>query len=439
MFKRIELEGYKAWRKVDVELRPLTLILGANSSGKSSLLQPLLLLKQTFESPNPRVHLNLGGRPGDLVSVGPFSSLLSMPTTTNEFSVRVEFGLGEPADLPYVAFHDVTYTEASGAGVVAELRCGTDRGDTPREEMIEVGVERSREGRYGTLSPELRVNATKRESDTSLEPFRSLPPPGADWGSVGGTPPEEPSDDYGYRVSDYTDAIIHQFSLLHYLGPLRETPQRDYRPVGRQTDVGPKGEGAIELLLTNPDADNSLLRRTSQWARRFGIADELRAGELGARYRDLLMVRGGIETSLADVGFGVGQILPVLVQTLTANEPDTVLMFEEPESHIHPAVQADLADLFIEALGRQMQVIVETHSEHLLRRVQRRIAEGAIRADDVAIYFCSSPREGGGSNIERLQVDTGGNISNWPRDFFGDRMSDLVAMTKAAAKRARPE
>ena len=139
---------------------------------------------------------------------------------------------------------------------------------------------------------------------------------------------------------------------------------------------------------------------------------------------------------LTDVGFGVSQVLPVLVMLAYARKGDTLIL-EQPEIHLHPAVQSGLADIIIETA--LVQVIVESHSEHLLTRLQRRIAEVhlprglTLESRDIAMYFCEQP--GKESRIERLEIDDFGNISNWPRDFFGNPLQDSVAMMEAAARR----
>jgi predicted ATPase len=131
---------------------------------------------------------------------------------------------------------------------------------------------------------------------------------------------------------------------------------------------------------------------------------------------------------LPDVGFGVSQVLPVVVQCFYTQANSTVIL-EQPEIHLHPAVQSELADLFVEAIRareggspRNVQLLVESHSEHFLRRLQRRIADETIDASEVALYFCVSTPEG--ASIRELEVDELGNIRNWPRDFFGDQMDD---------------
>ena len=141
---------------------------------------------------------------------------------------------------------------------------------------------------------------------------------------------------------------------------------------------------------------------------------------------------GGSEVLITDVGFGVSQVLPVLVQCFYV-PPNSTILFEQPEIHLHPSVQSHLADLFIEAIHareegnpRNTQLIVESHSEHLIRRLQRRIAEEELKPEEVAIYFVSQKK--GVSKIEALQIDEFGNISNWPENFFGNEFEDVSAM-----------
>jgi predicted ATPase len=136
---------------------------------------------------------------------------------------------------------------------------------------------------------------------------------------------------------------------------------------------------------------------------------------------------------ITDVGFGVSQILPVLALCYYVPEGASILL-EQPEIHLHPAVQSSLADVLIDAVNtRNVQIIVESHSEHLLRRLQRRIAEELIGADRVALYFCAM--DDAASKIDKLDVDLFGNITNWPPEFFGDEMGDLVALSEAAMRR----
>ena len=116
------------------------------------------------------------------------------------------------------------------------------------------------------------------------------------------------------------------------------------------------------------------------------------------------------------MGIGVSQVLPVLVLCYYVPEGSTIIL-EQPELHLHPAVQAGLADVFIDVIkNRKVQILLESHSEHLLRRLQRRIAEEAFTPDDAALYFCEM--SGGESQLTQLEIDMFGNIHNWPMTFL---------------------
>jgi predicted ATPase len=138
---------------------------------------------------------------------------------------------------------------------------------------------------------------------------------------------------------------------------------------------------------------------------------------------------------ITDVGFGLSQLLPVIVLCYYVPEGSTILL-EQPELHLHPSVQSGLADVFIDvARNRKVQIILESHSEHLLRRFQRRTAEKKISNDDTSLYFCDISR--GISKLVPLELDLFGNIQNWPKNFFGDDLSEMAAMTRAAMERRK--
>ena len=117
---------------------------------------------------------------------------------------------------------------------------------------------------------------------------------------------------------------------------------------------------------------------------------------------------------------------------------ESIVLLEQPELHLHPRAQAHLADLMLHvAEERKLQLIVESHSEHLLRRLQRRIAEQDhefANPDNIKMYFCDMGENG--STIQSVEVDEYGQIQNWPDKFFGDITGDLEAMTMAALKRS---
>jgi predicted ATPase len=146
---------------------------------------------------------------------------------------------------------------------------------------------------------------------------------------------------------------------------------------------------------------------------------------------------------LPDVGFGVSQVLPVVVQLFYA-PANSIIIMEQPEIHLHPSAQAALADVMIDAVtswedgkARNIQLIIETHSEHFLRRLQRRIAEDRVPHDYFSAYFANIHSRP--TKLEALQMNDSGNIANWPKNFFGDEMSDIAAQSMAAINKRMKE
>jgi predicted ATPase len=145
-------------------------------------------------------------------------------------------------------------------------------------------------------------------------------------------------------------------------------------------------------------------------------------------------------SSLIDVGFGVSQVLPVITALYAIPEGE-ILLIEQPELHLHPLAQSALADLMLEvAHERNIQLIVESHSEHILRRFQRRTAEGAYPAaapERLKLYFAT--RQQGASVMNPVEITPYGQIKNWPEHFFGDVSGDLENMMKAGLDKRRKE
>ena len=236
---------------------------------------------------------------------------------------------------------------------------------------------------------------------------------------------------------------------IFYLGPLREFPQRDYLWArSRPKDVGPRGDQSIDAILAATEAGEMRNRKSkavlkpfqamiAYWLKEMGLIYDFKVDEIAAgsnRWQAKIQVRkGGTEVLLTDVGFGVSQVLPVITLLQYVPEGSTVIL-EQPEIHLHPLAQANLADAIVNAAQhRNVQVILESHSEHLLLRLQRRVAEGAISSDDLRLYFCDAPD--GVSVLNPLELDLLGTIANWPTHFMGDSFGETYAAEAARLRR----
>ena len=154
-----------------------------------------------------------------------------------------------------------------------------------------------------------------------------------------------------------------------------------------------------------------------------GVAEHIKLKQVGRSSRyEVVIVQDGLESNLRDVGIGVSQILPVLILAYFVPKGSTILL-EEPEIHLHPLAQSVLAEFFVEvSQKRKIQFLVETHSEHLFRRMQTLIARQTLSRDQCSLYFVE--REKNKASLRELDVDEYGRLKNWPESFFGDALGE---------------
>ncbi len=262
-----------------------------------------------------------------------------------------------------------------------------------------------------------------------------------------------------YKNADFVQQVSfiqeRLFRSISYLGPLRSKAERLYNWTGKIPEsVGYAGENTVSAMLA---AQNRMMnfgkrqqRRTfvktlGYELQRMNLIEDFEVKQIAKgvpQYQLKVRTKGSNElVDLPDVGVGVSQVLPVLTQCYYA-EPDSIIIMEQPEIHLHPSAQAALADVFIHVIKsqangtpRNIQLIIETHSEHFLRRLQRRIAEGELEDSQLAAYFASVNHAQ--SSLQELQIDDYGNIKNWPENFFGDEMGDIAGQSKAALEKRR--
>jgi predicted ATPase len=460
MIENLRIRNFKAWQDTgDIRFAPLTVFFGSNSSGKTSIHQLLLLLKQTAQSSDRKRVLHLGDRT-TLVDLGSFSDVVFNHDTKTplEFALRWRTPSSVTVkDTSNGATYEsdvLSLTATIGQGDREQLHVVSMQfgfGDI-EEEGFQLGMTRESKGKFKG-----KFNLTAEGYQIVSQRGRQwpLPPPYHFYGF--------PDEAVAYRqntgfLADLTLQLETLLGNTHYVGPLREYPERLYIWSGEVPEhVGRKGERAVEALLAGTDRLFNFKRKyktkplqevVAQWLKNMELIDSFevkRIAENRKEYEVLVQTRRKApKVKITDVGFGVSQVLPVIVECFYV-PAHSIVIFEQPEIHLHPRVQADLADLFIDAIHareesveREVQFIVESHSEHFLRRLQRRIAEEKLRNDEVALYFCTPPpmrSSAPGAVIESLETDPYGNIRNWPEHFFGDEVEDLTAMTEAAMQR----
>lgn len=388
MLTRIELSFFKCFEFLGLPLSPLTLLTGLNASGKSSVLQALVLLHQTMREHEWSSRLSLNG---SAVRLGATPDVVDEEFGREMFKMQLENGtdvyhwtfLGERRDMSM----QVMRVSVNGRIVDAArgLRYLLPLAESPRVEYIELGCR--------------------------LVPMRI------------GLPLAE-------RKS--VESFARRLRNLTYVTAERLAPQDSYAledpyVVGH---VGSRGEHAVSVLhwgrdepvldgLALPEVPPVRLRQVEARMRTLfpGFALDLQqspsanAVTLGLRTSDTAEFHRPVHT-----GFGLTQTLPIIVAALSAPK-DAILLIENPEVHLHPAGQAMLGQFMAEVADAGVQVLVETHSDHVLNGVRRAVKSRRVTSEQVAIHYFR-PRTDTGPQVQSPTLDDSGNIDDWPDGFF---------------------
>ena len=448
MLNNLEVTNFKAWRKLEMQFGKVTGLFGTNSSGKSSVLQFLLLLKQTKNATDRGLVLDFGG-PKELVNLGTYQAIVHRGDQAADIDWTLDWKLPEPLKVydPSGRRKDVLFT---GNSLQESSRVGL-KGSHLSARHVKYRFADS----VFAIEPKTENSSEFELRSDGPQSLRFIRNPGRGWALPGPAKthlfPDQARTYYQNTsfLSDFEAEYEALMDRIFYLGPLREHPQREYRWSGaRPADVGPSGEHTVDAILaaTAQDEMRNLAPRKrymkfqemiAHWLSELGMIHSFQIKEIGSGtnlYQACVQTdQDSPETMLTDVGFGVSQVLPVLVLLYYVPEGSIVLM-EQPEIHLHPSVQSGLADMMLAvAQHRQVQIIVESHSEHLLRRFQRRAAEQEVSSSDLKLYFVETTR--GAAELNDLQLNEWGVIENWPDNFFGDEMGEIAAITEASLRR----
>jgi len=420
-FKSIADEQY-------LDIRPLTVLAGANSSGKSSFMQPLLLLKQTLESPGDPGALWLGGANVKFTSA---EQLLSHASKNGrDFSVGLF--IGEDLHLT------MTYTYAKDDGFSAgkmEVSLN-DQKFTLRASMTHDDIVDALPSSFDDIRKDI-IKQSKNDVKWIVERDRCF---------LTLRVKRDSRPFFWFNPEDILP-LRSFYSLIQnviHLPGLRGNPQRDYarQAVGRRfpgtfdTYVA----SVIEQWQKNKSTNLKLLGTALE---NMGLTWKVKAAPLNDTTMELKVGRlphsrrGGASdlVSIADVGFGVSQSLPVIVSLLAA-KPGQLLYLEQPEIHLHPLAQRKLARELAAASKRGVIVVVETHSSLLLREIQTLIALDEVKPHEVALHWFSRNADGM-TTVQTAKLDKNGSFGSWPVDFDETDMASEDAYLDAVEARRK--
>jgi hypothetical protein len=401
----IEVTGFKsAMDPVRVNLRSLTILAGVNSAGKSTIMQPLLLMKQTLEKPFDPGGLAIDGPLVRFTRADQIFSRGSQREPARFFGAKYVFGQDE------VSFR---YERSETAGIELAEMHSTEQGESLawKDGQIPNPGDGSMPGLLSTLGTGKRPRQVRIWRDGVV--------------LIAGVKSTDKDNPHPIQyLSVPAEAVKALAGNMIYLPGIRGNPERHY-PFSA---VGERYPGSFDNYTASvihhwATTHDERLHRLEHTLKGLGLTSriatarlddtriEVRVGRLPASAR----TNAKDTVNIADVGFGLSQTLPVLVGLLAAVEGQ-ILLIEQPELHLHPKAQVALADPIIEAAQRGARVIIETHSSLLILAIQAAIAEGRVSPNDVSLNWFS--RDGRGqTHVTEAQIGEDGSYGDWPEDF----------------------
>jgi hypothetical protein len=454
----LALENFRGFRESGrVALAPLTFLVGPNSSGKSSLASAMLLLAQSRLAPLGTL---LPRWTGSLVDLGSYKDTVFAHETRRRIAISLDLQLsaediGTPTHLrsglwpfhiryefqsvrtqPIGALAEVTVIDQTSRASVMVRRVRSDRIDVimkfgATEESETVTSTDIEEGLHGTWSRAVRSLLRARLPRNPRKADRS---------------PQE--DAIGRLQSIFSLRALER--LLQYVERVssgRGGPQRWYssgaiaRDAARASSRGTLFDTVDPTTISSGDPGRSTgsRKRKSRVDREMasqlgalGIASAIRSHSISP-YHATIEVKDsvtGVKSNLMEVGYGASQVLPVIRACLSSSPAP--LFIEQPEIHLHPKAQGDIAELICDTSARR-QVIVETHSPHMINRARIRVAAGLLPPTDVMIVFVSRGKQG--SMVHHIGIDARGDFTaEWPGGFFDERYDETLLLLDAQAR-----
>lgn len=403
--KSISFKNYKAfYEEQTMQLKPITILIGKNSSGKSSIAKLVTLLENSLNGDiNEPILLNNKG-----VELG------------EEFK-NLFFGNKSGGFLNFQIYY-----ENNVVIKVALREKSTKYGKTDSYEL-EI-YEWKYKDDIKKIEIELRDNKYY-DKNTQIEyecKFKGFIPT-------------------KFTYKDTNQDLSKEFQIhkieVDYIGPFRILPERYFYLSGQKEfrDTGVTGENAYAMLgISKLKEDDKLHENVKKWYKEHFDGWELIVDDSDKRpLIQILLSKDDTKVNIMDVGQGMNQALPLVVRANVTDRPDSIIVLEQPELHLHPAAHGDLAELFAKSAKENNQTfIIETHSENIILRLRKLIVENdfGFTKDDLVIYWIEDA-ELKGKELREITVDEEGVLSDWPEGVFNEGMKEILEMQKALRRK----
>lgn len=438
---KISIENFKSIRSLhNFQIKPLTVLSGTNSSGKSSFIQLLLLLKQTVEKSSTDDVFTLDG---SYYLVRNFIDLINKKSKEKRITVGFSFDekelnsenillkLSKNADIL------IDFIEKERKTIVSKFKIEIK--SAPKNPYIK--IEKNKEDDLFSLitnDNSFGDNIWNQDIDNAILDFEAFYPTAFQYNG----------NKNFFKIDWSKDLINNYLKSIRYLGPDRESPKSEYISSRKTIDfVGIKGEFVAQVLQKKAneqieyfeigDKDNvnynkktnSLSEAVKYWmCEIFGVAEDLYVKKSGDVYQILLKIQNSIEVNIKHLGYGISQLLPIVVEGLLMKKG--TLIVEQPKIHLHPKIQSQLFDFLYSLTLQGKNVIVETHSSHFITRMRRRIAESEDKIfENINLTFIED------KIFRTIKLNDFGSMDYFPKDFIEKDAEELKAIVEAQMKK----
>lgn len=369
MISDIEFSNYKIFKeKQSLKLKPITVLLGKNNSGKSAVAKLTLLISKLLKNEPISLKLRVGTDSRNSVELG--SAFKDLVYNRNEIGIL---------SLSMIADKE-------------KIECLFNQTD-------------------GLL--ELIINGKKQ--DLNNEHYITIPS----------------------KKLDLSNFRFH----TDYIGAIRVSPDRGYQNSAEKFDkIGINGQNAYSILIQDFENDSEMINKISSWySDKFeGWGINIKKIESSEIKYEIVLENGLSSININQTGQGIHQVLPLIVRSYMPETEPTLIVVEEPETHLHPAAHGDLAQRFVESVleDKNKRYLIETHSENFVLRLRRLVAQRKMKANDLAIYYVEYDNELKSSNLRQIEIDEFGNIPNddWPSGIFSEASLEVRGIINAQMK-----
>lgn len=447
MLTEVSVKNFKAFQDEKLKLGKITVLLGPNNSGKSSIISVFKLLTQTVDSNDKAISLLLNGIMGDF---GTYRDIVFQNYRAKPIGISISC---IPTELPsYI--DEIRPSDEINANLIFKYR-------PVRRELIlkESEIKLNRKNILSTeysedtekqiikkIKGKIVPNSMRSNFSDALRMTNFLPEHFFHY-RLRRNKNSGVSEFFSSSVSNALDKLNDLSMVLHneirrieYIGAMRVFPERTFLFAGEnRSRIGAAGENTANILAIDDarskSKSKSLRSKVSDWLTRATMASDIKIVPISDRYYEIRVQHPITKEyqNFADVGFGHSQILPVLVAGYNLTSGQTLLV-EQPEIHLHPKAQAELGSFFYDLYCNKVQTIIETHSEHLILRLQQYVAEGLIYPEDLSVYYIYPTKEK--KVVKKLNLDNKGFfVDEWPEGFFPERLEEAKKLAKARHKK----